>query len=195
MATTAAPDLPPEALELAQALLHASSTEPSFTIAALLERHAPTWYQDEDLGFSCLHYAAERREPAIVRQLLRAGAVWNAVDHWGRTAGEVALSLGDRESWEAIRNEGVRSEMLHHALKGDAGNGVVTLRAEDSSSAGDNLAFLASELTWETGADGRERVLDADGNGVMMGWEEPLSELRRGESQLTTNQCASTCAS
>ncbi|KAL1406925.1 Arginine N-methyltransferase 2 [Vanrija albida] len=167
-------DLPAEALELAQALLHASSTEPAFTIAALLERHAPTWYQDEDLGFSCLHYAAERREPAIVRQLLRAGAVWNAVDHWGRTAGEVALSLGDRESWEAIRNEGVRSEMLHHALKGDAGNGVVTLRAQDDSSAGDNLAFLASELTWETGADGRERVLDADGNGVMMGWEEPL---------------------
>ena len=52
----------------------------------------------------------------------------------------------------------------------------MTLRAEDDSSAGDNLAFLKSKLVWDKGQDGKERVLDADGNGVMMGWEEPLSK-------------------
>jgi protein arginine N-methyltransferase 2 len=41
--------------------------------------------------------------------LLQGGAVWNAVDKGGRTAGEICLSLGDREGWEMIRNEGVRS--------------------------------------------------------------------------------------
>jgi len=52
-------------------------------------------------------------------------------------------------------------EMLHHALEGDA----MTLRAEDKTSAGDNMAFLKSKLTWDQGEDGKERVLDADGNG------------------------------
>jgi protein arginine N-methyltransferase 2 len=69
--------------------------------------------------------------------------------------------------------------MLHHAMKG-AETGAMTLRAEDTSSAGDNLEFLRSKLTWDVGEDGRERVLDADGNGVMMGWEEPLSESSKG---------------
>lgn len=193
--------LPDEALQLAHALLAASQQGTISDVAGLLERDAPAWYQDDSLGWSCLHYAAERREPALLRKLLSGGAVWNAVDKWGRTAGEICLSLGDKTGWEIIRNEGVRAEMLHHALReanklkaaekeemtvepgeeGKEGAEVtqtgdgITLRNHDESSAGDNLAFLASKLTWETGEDGRERVLDADGNGVMMGWEEPLS--------------------
>lgn len=186
-------ELPDEALQLAHALLAASSEGSAADVAALLDRGAPAWYQDDALGWSCLHYAAERREPALLRRLLKGGAVWNAVDHWGRTAGEVCLSLGDREGFELIRNEGVRTEMLHHALreanclkakeaeaeakgqKGETegaatvthqGDGI-TIRNHDESSAGDNLAFLASKLTWETGDDGRERVLDADGNGYV----------------------------
>lgn len=158
--------LPPDALELAYALLAAAQTSPLLVVKSILDRGAPAWFQDTELGWSALHYAAERREPAIIRALLRRGAVWNAVDKWGRTAGEICLSLGDREGWEAIRNEGVRTEMLHHALAGSQDmEGVVTLRAEDKTSAGDNLQFLQSELTWDMGEDGRERVLDADGNG------------------------------
>lgn len=195
-------ELPDEALQLAHALLAAAQQGTVADVAGLLERDSPAWFQDETLGWSCLHYAAERREPALLRKLLAGGAVWNAVDKWGRTAGEICLSLGDRTGWEIIRNEGVRAEMLHHALReanklkekeaeemtvepgeeGKEGAEVtqtgdgITLRNHDESSAGDNLAFLASKLTWETGEDGRERVLDADGNGVMMGWEEPLSK-------------------
>lgn len=56
--------------------------------------------------------------------------------------------------------------MLHHAMKGaGGGDDTMTLRAEDDTSAGDNLAFLRSKLVWDRGEDGKERVLDADGNG------------------------------
>ena len=41
----------------------------------------------------------------------------------------------------------------------------MTLRHEDKTSAGDNLEYLRSELVWEMGDDGKERVCDADGNG------------------------------
>ena len=61
-------------------------------------------------------------------------------------------------------------EMLHHALSPSSEEEPrnpmnMKLRAEDKTSAGDNLAFLQSKLTWDIGTDGRERVLDADGNG------------------------------
>ncbi|KAK8844678.1 arginine N-methyltransferase 2 [Kwoniella newhampshirensis] len=172
-------DLDPQFLNLAHKLLAASQSAPPSILLRLLKQGAPAWYQDAELGWSCLHYAAERREPETLRVLLEGGAVWNAVDKWGRTAGEICLSLGDEEGWAIIRNEGIRSEMLHHALAGPSSPSSdsstnIKLRAEDNTSAGDNLIFLKSKLTWDVGDDGKERVLDADGNGVMMGWEEPL---------------------
>ena len=105
-------DLPEELVHLALGLLEASRSADQPTISALLERGAPAWYQDTALGWSCLHYAAERREPDLLKLLLQGGAVWNAVDRWGRTAGEISLSLGDEEGWQVIRNEGIRSGMV-----------------------------------------------------------------------------------
>ena len=47
--------------------------------------------------------------------------------------------------------------------------------AEPKSTASDNIAFLASRLTFETHPEtGEERCLDSEGNGVMMGWEAPI---------------------
>lgn len=58
------------------------------------------------------------------------------------------------------------AEMLHHILSAPSSSeDHMALRAEDTTSSGDNITFLASELAWETGEDGKERVLDADGNG------------------------------
>jgi hypothetical protein len=62
----------------------------------------------------------------------------------------------------------------HIDVQHDQSTNTYTLKNIDPTSAGDNLTFLRSKLTWSTGDDGRERVLDEDGNGVMMGWEEPL---------------------
>lgn len=72
--------------------------------------------------------------------------------------------------------------MLHHAISAATGpksasapgesstlehgdGNTMTLRQEDSTSAGDNLTFLRSKLVYDVGEDGKERVLDADGNG------------------------------
>lgn len=101
--------LPDELVSLALGLLQASKTSDVETVRTLLDKGAPAWYQDQELGWSCLHYAAERREHDLIEALLGGGAVWNAVDKWGRTAGEISLSLGDKEGWEMSRNEGIRS--------------------------------------------------------------------------------------
>ena len=114
-------DLPEELVHLALGLLEASRSADQPTISALLERGAPAWYQDTALGWSCLHYAAERREPDLLKLLLQGGAVWNAVDRWGRTAGEISLSLGDEEGWQVIRNEGIRSGMVQSERRVESG--------------------------------------------------------------------------
>jgi len=59
---------------------------------------------------------------------------------------------------------------IHH----DTSTNTYHVKPVDPTSAGDNHTFLRSKLTWDVGEDGKERVLDEDGNGVMMGWEEPL---------------------
>ncbi|WWC85412.1 uncharacterized protein L201_000275 [Kwoniella dendrophila CBS 6074] len=171
--------LPADLIDLGCKLLLACQISPKSEIERLLKLGAPTWYQDEELGWSCLHYASERKEPELLELLLQNGAIWNSVDKWNRTAGEICLSLNDQQGWQIIRNEGIRSEMLHYALAGPSSpqsdsSTNIKLKAEDKTSAGDNLTFLKSKLTWNVGSDGKERVLDADGNGVMMGWEEPL---------------------
>jgi len=98
-----------EMIAAGQALLRAAQNLPVDTVKELLKQGAPAWYQDEELGWSCLHYAAERRDPKLLTALLRGGAIWNATDEWGRTAGEICLSMGDQEGWEIIRNEGIRT--------------------------------------------------------------------------------------
>lgn len=111
-ATSEESGVPAELIDLALGLIQASQRADLETVKAFLDKGAPAWFQDAELGWSCLHYAAERREPEMLQVLLKGGAVWNAVDKWGRTSGEISLSLGDREGWEIIRNEGIRSGML-----------------------------------------------------------------------------------
>jgi ankyrin repeat protein len=43
----------------------------------LKEADAPAWYQDE-LGWTAMHYAAEREDEKMVKVLLARGGVWNA---------------------------------------------------------------------------------------------------------------------
>ncbi len=186
-------------------LFLAASKSPLEALKALLNSgNCPIWYQDPETGWSALHFAAERGDPDLVRLLLQNGAVWNAIDNLGYTAGDISLSVNDQESYLLIRDEGLRTEMIIHALQPASSSGDepaddiddmdqdvsvdsekvtdtatltengMTLRNEDKSSAGDNMVFLQSKLVWEKGDDGVDRVLDGDGNGVMMGWETPL---------------------
>jgi ankyrin repeat protein len=101
--------LPRDLIPFAHQLISAVRTESLAGVKALLAEGAPAWYQDEELGWSSLHYAAEKRNPQLLKTLIQGGAVWNAVDKWGQTAGEICLSLGDQDGWEMIRNEGIRT--------------------------------------------------------------------------------------
>jgi hypothetical protein len=64
---------------------------------------------------------------------------------------EPSTSMGDENETEEISH--------------DETTNTYTLKGVDNTSAGDNFAFLKSKLTWTTGDDGKERVLDEDGNG------------------------------
>lgn len=69
----------------ASKLIYAVTYSPVEEVKKLLKEGAPTWYQEESMGWNCLHFAAERGDADIVKACLGAGAVWNA--------GELCLSL------------------------------------------------------------------------------------------------------
>lgn len=47
-------------------------------VKKLFDLGAPGWYQEETMGWSCLHYAADRGDWKIVKLCLENGAVWNS---------------------------------------------------------------------------------------------------------------------
>ena len=82
---------------------------------------------DED-GWSALHAAASVEDMELIKMLLQHSALWNsgkclfspaarlgrttnmaAMDSGGNTAGDIALSLNDEESYPIIRDAGMRS--------------------------------------------------------------------------------------
>lgn len=62
----------------ASKLIHAVTYSPVAEVKRLLKEGAPTWYQEESMGWNCLHFAAERGDADIVKACLASGAVWNA---------------------------------------------------------------------------------------------------------------------
>lgn len=68
-------------------------------------------------------------------------------------------------STSAQVSSGSVNEDDHIDVKIDQDANTATLKNIDPTSAGDNFAFLKSKLTWTKGDDGKERVLDEDGNG------------------------------
>lgn len=162
-----------ELLDAGLTLINAAANLDADEVGRLLKEDAPVWFQDE-LGWSALHYAAEREDSAMVKTLLANGAVWNAVDNQGNTAACVALSLNAPRIYGLITSHGIRSEFLL-SFMGDRsdenGSTLVLKDAEEDTLAGNTDLFLKSKLTYETDVNGQARVLDEEGNGVMMGWE------------------------
>ncbi|KAJ9099213.1 hypothetical protein QFC21_004093 [Naganishia friedmannii] len=162
----------------ASKLIHAVTYAPVAEVKRILKEGAPTWYQEESMGWNCLHFAAERGDADIVKACLGSGAVWNAkmLHH------VLQAAKGDESMEHDAEADGANptaTEEEHSEKPGESSTSHMTstgmtLRHEDKTSAGDNLEFMKSKLVWEMGDDGKERVCDADGNGVMMGWEEPL---------------------
>lgn len=97
-------------------------------------------------------------------------------------------------AYEELLAEGVRAEMLRAVIEsaspeegddGDDGAGSSSAMAVDSapesstsaqklSTASDNATFLSSRLQFTTDSRGQAVALDAEGNGVMMNWEDGI---------------------
>lgn len=131
------------------------------TIRELLAAGAdPAWTQPETL-ITPLMMAAESGNPGAVSALLEAGAPWNAQDKDGHCAGEYA----SREAFHVLLEFAVHAEMIL---------GTVARREKEKLSDANrpsNEEYLKSSLRYDDG-----RLLDADGEAVMMGWEKPLME-------------------
>ncbi|GLB37462.1 putative S-adenosyl-L-methionine-dependent protein-arginine N- methyltransferase that methylates the delta-nitrogen atom of arginine residues to form N5-methylarginine (type IV) in target proteins [Lyophyllum shimeji] len=156
--------------------------EPLEAIEALINSDAPLWYQNEAEGISPLHAAAYMQNTELVRVLIERGAVWNAVDNLKNTAGDIALSFNDLETYMVIRDAGIRAELLLSLLSSKASiqsSSSVVLREIDSSAAGSTEAFLSSNLKFIKDAYGQDICVLKIGDeevGVMMGWEQGIME-------------------
>lgn len=83
MADSSSDDLPPDRLARNLSLHRACEAGDYDECERLLkgEEGADAWWQDLDmLGWSALHYAAERGHTKLVKLLLRRGAIWNACE-------------------------------------------------------------------------------------------------------------------
>ncbi|GAA97458.1 uncharacterized protein L969DRAFT_116319 [Mixia osmundae IAM 14324] len=170
--------LEPTALELARLERGSSTsaTQDEFVesilddIRALVRAGAcPYAPYPRTLGWTALHYAAETGFAPLVQYFLQNGAVLYLLDSTGRTAGDIAFSLNYMEAYNLILQEATRAELLQAAL-----NGFEAVETDqDKSSASDLQTFLKTPLTF-AGEPGNERCMDAEGNGVMMRWEEGI---------------------
>ncbi|KWU42401.1 hypothetical protein RHOSPDRAFT_21301 [Rhodotorula sp. JG-1b] len=157
------------------------------------DEKADCWVQDKQ-GWTALHAAAYTGNVEHVKLLLRRGnAVWALTDNLGCTAGDIAFSMNNAEAYEALLGEGVRAEMLRAVLEttaaaadepeGDGGDDEEEGEGEPKlSTASDNATFLSSRLVFTHDASGQPVALDAEGNGVMMGWETGI--MRRTAERL-----------
>lgn len=109
-----------------------------------------------------------------------------------QTAGDIAFSMNHDRAYEELLAEGVRAEMLRAVIESasrgeedDDGDGSSSAMAVDAapessasaqklSTASDNATFLSSRLHFTTDSRGQAVALDAEGNGVMMNWEDGI---------------------
>ncbi|KAK2463240.1 hypothetical protein APHAL10511_004895 [Amanita phalloides] len=150
-------------------------------IKSIIAAGAPLWYQSESEGLSPLHAAAYAQDAALTNYLIEQGAVWNAVDKLGHTAGDIALSFNNSEIYTSMRDAGIRSELLLAMLSdwdNDEPSNII-LQETDDTAAGSSAAFLSSRLRFTTDDAGQDICsVDAGGQevGVMMGWERKIME-------------------
>eukprot|EP00743_Colponemidia_sp_Colp-15_P006741 GILK01007268.1.p1 GENE.GILK01007268.1~~GILK01007268.1.p1 ORF type:complete len:388 (+),score=76.43 GILK01007268.1:49-1164(+) len=179
-----------------QALLEASARGATEEVKALLRAGADTAVRDGD-GRTALHFAAANDHLDTVCALLEYGHQWNVIDKDGKTAGDFAKIAGSEAIYERLVEEGVRVEMILGVLgRGQHGNDDEESEEEEQDDAkknGDdqpstsaaapvvstpnpvvpsNKEYLDSALHYSD-----DKLLDADNNAVMMGWEGPLMDL------------------
>lgn len=166
-------------------LLFAASAGDLTTIEELLtnpdeKSQAQPWYESEDLGWSALHFAAENGHTHVVKYLLKNGAIWNAVDVHGITAGEVAWSANWDQTYAAILQFGVGQTLLLSALE-DAG-------ADEDSAGEDEVTQKEQdgEIEPRNDASGSSAKMSQDASTLTL--SAPAGELANSNTDFLTSR-------
>ncbi|KAG0238036.1 hypothetical protein BGW42_007590 [Actinomortierella wolfii] len=132
-------------------------------------------------GRTMLHFATMIGSLPIVKLLLSYGHPWNVVDDDYKSVGDYAKSFGHDDIYDFLLEEGVRAELLLGLMQRKLKAELLEVdEDEDGEQAADqsnakapapNADYLAQKLHYTEDGD---RLLDAEKNGVMMGWELPL---------------------
>ena len=97
-------------------LLQLAAADDSSTIGIGNQKHLLAAQQDPATGLSPLMLAAQNGHIDVCRVLLEAGAPWNALDRFGKCAGNWAQ---ENEHWEVVNllvEEGTKAEVSALAL-------------------------------------------------------------------------------
>ncbi|CAI6002485.1 unnamed protein product [Closterium sp. NIES-64] len=196
------PLLPPHFPPSLHALLRHSSSRPLFPHVPSPPTQNPSSqtpregadvaYADVDAqGKTALMAAAEGGRADVVRALLGEGAVWNAVDMGGKSAGDYAMegvvAWGEGAEGEEEKNEeertrrqevldtlidaGIKSELILGAASRNLTRGSTAAGAAEQSAPASNAAYLSERLQLS-----ESRLVDGEGGGVMMKWEGALMQ-------------------
>jgi len=123
-----------EIVDAGTRLLDAIQARDTPQALALLKQGAPIWFQEQETGWSALHFAAYYEDVELVEMLIERGAIWNAsqfisslhlytsydshyppdpvpnvADYLGNTPADIALSLNNEAIYQRVRDAGLRS--------------------------------------------------------------------------------------
>jgi len=145
---------------------HARDGDDAKFFACVARGADPTTTNDK--GETAMMLAAQSDARRIVYALLDAGAPWYQVDDDGACAGEHAAGHGNVELARGMmeRARDIECDRGRRAMA----SGGRALGEGESSKDDERVGYLATSATY----DGEERLLDAEGDAVMMTWETPL---------------------
>ncbi|PWA03348.1 hypothetical protein BB558_000465 [Smittium angustum] len=160
-------------------------------VSTLLEAGASVFCSDET-GRSPIHFAAASGDIETIKTILEAGLPWNLVDQGGYTAGDYALQTADsKEAYDYLVQFGYRTELVlgtinrsevpistvqnpkpiqDEIIKDQEKHNTENPNLEGKTKI-PNIDYLNTPITYIG-----DRLLDAQKNGVMMEWEEPIMQ-------------------
>lgn len=97
------------------------------------------------------------------------GATWNFVDKEENSLGDLLIQRNNLDLYNWLVDHGVKVELILRCV-GKKSQLPFTITAKDEEI--DHDDYLKQKLIFKD-----DVILDADGNGVMMGWERPLMEV------------------
>lgn len=163
----------------------AAADDSSSSIGIGNQKHLLAAQQDPATGLSPLMLAAQNGHVDICNILLEAGAPWNAVDRYGKCAGNWAQ---ENEHWEVVNllvEEGTKAELIlgasiRLARAQEASNKPASISNNESNDNNVPVAhapctkpdYLEHDNVRYNAAN--TLLLDNDDDAVMMEWERPL---------------------